>query len=144
MAKHKIDISYSQICIFHSNMENPFNDWTVQHIKQGFSWRAGSVSFKTLLDYGKVDVNISIVNRIQIDPLSTRIISVPLTVNEDNTLEIASITDSITLKIKPGLYIVVYETGYKDKDIWIKLSFQPTKEILPPEIVKDFFSWLET
>ena len=49
MEKFIIDVSYSQIAVFNSELENPFNDWTDQHVLQGFSWREESGSFKTLV-----------------------------------------------------------------------------------------------
>ena len=36
-----IEIAYGQIAIFAASLENPFNDWSAEHIAQGFSWRPG-------------------------------------------------------------------------------------------------------
>ncbi|MBN9391540.1 MAG: hypothetical protein J0I20_26140 [Chloroflexi bacterium] len=49
-------ISYSQLIIFDNELEAPFNDWRPEHVAQGFSWREGSVSFRTLEDNGSMRV----------------------------------------------------------------------------------------
>ena len=46
-------LSYGQLSVFASALKDPYNDWTDQHISQGFTWRPGSVSFSSMV--GSVD-----------------------------------------------------------------------------------------
>jgi hypothetical protein len=55
-----IEILYRQIAVFRSRLEHPFNDWTPRHVKQGFSWRPGSVSFATLVESGPHSVEVRV------------------------------------------------------------------------------------
>ena len=48
MATFLVEISHAQLAVFDSTLTAPFNDWTDDHVKQGFAWRPGSVSFMTL------------------------------------------------------------------------------------------------
>ena len=43
----KLDVSYGQVGVFWAILAKPFNDWSEAHVRQGFAWRPGSVSFKT-------------------------------------------------------------------------------------------------
>ena len=54
----KINLSYSQLCIFLSSLAQPFNDWSDRHFTQGFSWRNGSVSFKSIAESGEHKINL--------------------------------------------------------------------------------------
>jgi Competence protein J (ComJ) len=54
----RLIISHSQIAVFDPSLERPFNSWTDAHVAQGFSWRPGSVSFSTLCEWGRYDVEV--------------------------------------------------------------------------------------
>lgn len=102
-----LSISYSQICVFWSSLQNPFNFWTQAHVAQGFAWRRGSVSFRTLVESGIHAVEFSVVDSLQ--PLTAnaiRAIEVPFEAPVDGCIEIASISDSIGLSIPEGTYIL--------------------------------------
>ena len=53
----KLSISYRQVAVFSSSLNNSFNEWTDEHFEQGFSFRPGAVSFDTLED-GEFEIKI--------------------------------------------------------------------------------------
>ena len=113
-----LDVSYSQIAVFSSDLPDPFNHWTDEHVAQGFSWRPGSVSFATLVESGPHHVTVTVLEGKA--PLSTgavRAIEVPFEVPASGEIEIASISDSSTLILPAGMYQLRYELlsfGKKD------------------------------
>lgn len=101
----QIDVSYSQLAVFWSSLAQPFNDWTQRHVEQGFSWRPGSVSFKTLVETGLHRVQVDVVDRLgAISEGAVRVIDVPFEVPADGNIDIASISDAVPLSLPAGLY----------------------------------------
>ena len=45
-----LEISYGQLAVFANSLPQPFNDWTDQHVSQGFAWRPGSVTFRSMVE----------------------------------------------------------------------------------------------
>ena len=91
MALHrlgKLDVEYRQIAVFTAKLAKPFNDWTEEHVRQGFAWRSGSVSFQTL-DDGPIDVAV-IVGAAAIATDASRAIRVPFRVDRPGKIEIAT------------------------------------------------------
>lgn len=119
-----IYISYSQIAAFLSSVENPFNDWSAQHVTQGFAWRPGSVSFKTLDEEGNMDVYIEVNNAITLRKDARRAIRVPFRVSTGEEVEIASITESHSIRLPGGNYSLVYQTGRTETGkMWCIFTF---------------------
>lgn len=122
----KIYLSYSQICIFESSLSNPFNNWSDKSFNQGFSWRDRSVSFRTLLEEGNHLITIFINEPIpELDEDVVRAFKVPLDTSDGN-IEIASISDSIPLKIPEGKYVLQIEfltvSQNKNPEVNIRLN----------------------
>jgi len=42
----KLTIVYGQICVFNSDLEAPYNDWSERSVAQGFAYREGAVAFR--------------------------------------------------------------------------------------------------
>jgi len=128
MAKHSFQIylSYSQVCVFVNTLEQPFNDWSDRNFSQGFSWRPGSASFRTLAEDGEHKINLYINEPIPPLPINCiRAFKVPFE-SSDGNIEIASISDSAQLKIPPGNYtlqteFIKYESDSKP-EINIRLN----------------------
>ena len=86
-------------------MQQPFNEWLQSHFDQGFTWRPGSVGFRTLEEEGVHNVELILVKDEQnLSPDAVRIFEVPFEVPADEDVEIASITVSIPISIKSGKY----------------------------------------
>ncbi|KAA0945251.1 MULTISPECIES: competence protein ComJ [unclassified Pseudomonas] len=102
-------VSYSQICVFLSSLDHPYNDWSDRSYSQGFAWRVGSASFKTLVDEGDHKINLFI--NEEKPPLSAGVVRafrVPFTVKDKN-VEIGSLSDVIPLELPEGNYALQVE-----------------------------------
>ena len=104
-----IYLSYSQLCIFGSSLDQPFNDWNDRHFSQGFSWRESSVSFRALKEAGNHDVHLHINEPVpEFDYKSIRAFKVPFIISE-NLIEIGSISNSKVVQIIPDTYSLQVE-----------------------------------
>lgn len=100
-----LEVSYSQLAVFASSLAQPFNDWTDRHVAQGFAWRPGSVSFRTLLEGGRHLVEICVVDHLgPVDSEAVRVIDVPFEVPQDGGIEIGSISETIPLTLPVGSF----------------------------------------
>jgi hypothetical protein len=117
-----LEISYSQIAIFRSALQQPFNDWTDTHVRQGFAWRPGSVSFATVEQAGQLDVEVVRDAATTQSSRASRIIAVPFEVDESGEVEVASIADGEAISIPPGKYRLTFEHGLNDDGaMWCRL-----------------------
>jgi hypothetical protein len=124
MAPFVLEVAYSQISAFQSGLKDPFNDWTDRHVAQGFAWRPGSVSFRTLDGEGPISVTVTKTTAFEPSPSALRVIQVPIRVAKEGALEIATITDSVEIEMKEGEYVVVFEHGRDDKGVmWCVFHF---------------------
>src|ERR1700736_970071 len=105
-----LNISHSQICVFDSSLQEPFNNWSKRQVSQGFAWRPGSVSFGTLEEAGPALVNVQIRQQIRLNARSVRAIQVPFDASKGGIVEVASVADSKGLEMRPGSYSLVFET----------------------------------
>lgn len=106
MAKFEenVYLSYSQLCIFQSSLNQPYNDWSDRSYTQGFSWRVGSASFRALIEEGDHKIHIFLnEERPDFGPEVVRAFRVPFTV-KDNSIEIGSISDTVSLELSAGDY----------------------------------------
>ncbi len=133
MTSFILSVTYGQISVFNPKLENPFNDWSQKNYDQGFSWRSKSVSFTTLIDSGKIDVEVDEAKDIK-KISGMRAISVPFVV-EDNNIEIASISDSKVIAIAPGKYQLVYETGLDGDRYWSHFKFILNGDMEPKNFI---------
>jgi hypothetical protein len=138
MSVFLLEISYSQVAVFGSMMDRPFNDWTSEHVAQGFAWRHQSVSFGTLESAGTLRVEVSVNTTPDINLSSAvRIIQVPFVVTDIGDIEIASIGSSASLRLNPGLYELTFEHGRNDDDgMWAHLHFRPVEKTVEPTILR--------
>ncbi|MEW4455215.1 competence protein ComJ [Bremerella sp. JC817] len=136
MARFNIEISYSQISVFNGRLAEPFNDWSPDHVAQGFSWRPESVAFMTLIDAGPVDAEVRI-EETSPNPSGARAIRVPFECPEDGVIEIASITDGVETSIPPGRYALLFETGMQEDQCWCRLTFTPDPSATPAVLIAD-------
>ncbi len=132
----QISLSYSQLNVFNSQLENPFNNWNANYVKQGFSWRMDSLSFNTILDSGTCCLTLYINTDFKPDNY-IRAIAVPFIVTENGMIELGSIDDFFQLKFLSGSYEVVFAiekvmkgTNQVDISLFINKSMRTTAEIL--------------
>lgn len=129
MKLRSINVSYRQVAVFRAALHNPFNDWTLAHFAQGFSWRPGSVSFATLQECGPIDIEVVRSTYSMADRAAARSIAVPFEVDASGSVEVASIGDGVALRIPAGSYRLVFEHGVvQDGKMWCRLWFEPTHD----------------
>jgi hypothetical protein len=105
----KLYLSYSQLCVFLTSLDHPFNYWSDRNYSQGFAWRRGSASFRALVEDGDHQINIFINEAVPaISENCVRCFLVPFDASDGN-IEIASISDSIALQIPSGDYALQVE-----------------------------------
>lgn len=98
-------VTYSQIVVFCNRLAAPFNEWTDQHVAQGFAWRPDSVAFRTLVDAASHHIEIAIVSsRPPLEAGVVRAIEVPFAVPESGRCEVASISDTTEIELPHGRY----------------------------------------
>lgn len=103
-------ISYSQIAVFIRNLDNPFNDWTEDEARQGFSWRPGSASFRTRQGAGKCQVEVIESSFFEFNSEDCiRAIEVPFELPRRKEVEIASISDGQVVSVSPGKFQLRFE-----------------------------------
>lgn len=138
MKLRSLAVSYTQVCIFDPTFDLPFNDWTDAHVAQGFAWRAGSVSFGTLISNGRIELEVRITTSgFRLDENAIRAIAVPFLVPQSGEAEIASIGDSEVVEIPPGEYGLIFEHGLIEGDsMWARFTFIPKGELDLPQILK--------
>lgn len=104
------EVSYSQIAVFDGRLDLPFNDWTPRHYEQGFSWRPGSVSFRTLIESGSLQVTVRVTERHEPIEKAAMAISVPFHCSREAQLEVASPAGaSRRIALPAGDHQLVYE-----------------------------------
>ena len=110
MAIFQVIVSYSQISVFDPSLSEPFNNWTSGHVAQGFAWRPGSASFKTLSESGTYHIELlSDGKEIPVSPNAIRIVEVPFLAPGDGSIEVGSISDGHRLRLPPGPYQLRFE-----------------------------------
>lgn len=102
-----IEVSYGQLAIFASSLEQPFNDWTDQHVSQGFAWRPGSVSFRSLVEAGQHSIEIDVSNHLgAVHPDAVRVFEVPFEIPADGAVELGSIAETVPLSLPVGSFLL--------------------------------------
>ncbi|MDC7789669.1 competence protein ComJ [Rhodoplanes sp. TEM] len=111
----ELEVSYGQIAVICRGLTQPFNDWTERHVAQGFAWRPGSVSFRTLEEFGAHTIEVLVPNRADpIDGTVARAIEVPFEIPENGAVDIASIADAASLRLPAGPCLLRCEMTAKD------------------------------
>ena len=102
-----LEVSYGQLAVFASSLKQPFNDWTDQHVSQGFAWRPGSVSFRTMVEAGRHSIEIEVANHVgDIHADVVRVIEVPFESPADGAVEVGSIAETVPLSLPPGSFLL--------------------------------------
>lgn len=124
-----IEVSFGQLAVFNSDLQDPFNDWTDAHVRQGFAWRPGSVSFAVLSSSGSIDIEVFVNSPDKFSDTAQRVIAVPLLVNEARLIEISGVSQGQVLEIPAGPYRLTFEHGLTQDGarMWCRLYFVPNE-----------------
>ncbi len=138
MATFSLEVSYGQVAVFDARLPNPFNDWSDDHVAQGFSWRPGSVAFATVDSAGPLAVQVaSHADRAGAAGDALRVIVVPFSVPTHGEIEVASIAASAPLRLPPGEYELTFEHGrHTNGKMWATLTFRAVVSPVQPRIVR--------
>jgi hypothetical protein len=121
--KAEIEVSYSQLVVCQKGVEKPFNEWTKQHVAQGFSWREESVGFMTVESDGTVALTVEAGERVTIREDAVRVIRVPFEVKKKK-VEINTITETALCSIPNGNHTLYFQHGGESEDeMWVDLFF---------------------
>ncbi|MFL5252282.1 MAG: competence protein ComJ [Rhodopila sp.] len=127
----QVFVSHSQIAVFHASLTAPFSLWTGTHVNQGFAWRPGSVSFRTLEEGGLHDIDLAVAGSpgTLADDVA-RAIEVPFDVPPGDGIEVGSISETFNVDVPPGRYCLrfVCLRGLPGKLPTIGLTFQPDSD----------------
>ncbi|MBI2892112.1 MAG: hypothetical protein HYY06_01070 [Deltaproteobacteria bacterium] len=137
MSTFTLEVSHAQIAVFDSRLANPFNDWSDVHVNQGFSWRAGSVSFATLEPAGPIAVTVTrSATALVTDEPQERAIRVPFSVPAHGEVEIATISGSVPVQLAEGEYALTFRHGRSSLGaMWAMLAFEPVVVPVKAEIL---------
>jgi Competence protein J (ComJ) len=125
-------VSHSQFAVFVSGLMNPFNDWTNKHVAQGFAWRKGSVSFRSIVEAGRHSIEINVVNRAgTVKTDAVRVIEVPFEVPADGAIEIGSIVETVSLSLPAGAFLLRCEFLGSDETTVERVRLTFAREDLP-------------
>lgn len=138
MSNFVLEVSYGQLALFDSRLPQPFNDWSDAHVRQGFSWRNGSVSFATLEANGTIEVNVGGPARPSAELAAPeRSIRVPFTVPVHGELELATVSGSIPLQLAGGEYAVTFRHGRSpDGKMWAHIELEPVARAIKAAILR--------
>lgn len=138
MAAFALEVSYAQLAVFDVALAQPFNDWRDAHVRQGFSWRPGSVSFRTLGSAGAIAVQVFQSRTLDVGAShAQRIITVPFAVPASGEIEVASITSAASLNLPAGEYELTFEHGLgQGLGMWANLYFESALRTVSPRIVR--------
>ena len=105
-----LDVSYSQVAVFDCSLKQPFNFWTDRHVAQGFAWRPGSASFRTLEETGPHLITVLVTSEnARVSANVVRAIQVPFRVPASTCIEVASIADAVRMNLPSQMYTLRFE-----------------------------------
>ncbi len=102
----KLSYEYHQLSVFDPQLPDPYNDWTDDHCRQGFTWRPGSVSFATLGDAGTATIRGAIAGERFVAEGAVRVIAVPYTV-VNGIVELGGF-ETVVVPVPSGTYELLY------------------------------------
>ena len=105
------NFSFSQIGVFDASLERPFNDWSDDHVRQGFAWRPGSVFFGTLVESGTAQVSVLFADEVPDLSWARRAIVVPFVSGVGAQLEVGSVSDSFLIRLSRDVGSLVFAQG---------------------------------
>lgn len=117
-----LDLRHGQLDLFDPALEQPFNSWQLEHVMQGFAWRAESVSFRTL-GSGETAIEIGVAERWAVRPDTRRAVLVPFRVGPSGAVRVASPEAHRDIPMPAGRYALLFETH--GDPAWAGLTFVP-------------------
>ncbi|TYP70214.1 competence protein ComJ [Paenibacillus methanolicus] len=101
--KQELTISYSQLTVYNQETEHPFSDWTDAHIRQGFTWREGAVSFGAIGDERSI-IEVAVRKEAAPEPGAIRAIVVPFETGEGGVIVSSILSEAYGYDVPQGSY----------------------------------------
>jgi hypothetical protein len=125
ISEFQVYFSYNQFMVFDKEVKSPGNDWTDDHVRQGFARRDSSVNFGTLLEFGDAKVQVFKAPYAP-DENDERVIAVPFFCSSGEVLIEGPEEDSRDpVRIEPGHFVltVAQQVNQEDERLFIRLYF---------------------
>ncbi|MFB9329279.1 competence protein ComJ [Paenibacillus aurantiacus] len=106
--RQEVVVSYSQIAVYNRDVDHPFSDWTDAHIRQGFTWREGAVSFGTIGDE-RSDIEVAVRKEATPAPDAIRAIVVPFETGAGGVMVSSILSQAYEYDVPPGNYELWFE-----------------------------------
>lgn len=131
-------VSYGQITVFDETIAEHFNDWRDAHVRQGFSWRPGSVAFSTIESW-PMSVEIALADRLVPRDDAKRAIRVPFEVSPSSSVAVAVVCDKRAVPIPAGVFSLNFEHAMQETGdkMWCVLTFVPDPNPKPEVLIAD-------
>lgn len=157
LRRGSLPIDYKSLIVHQRALPFPYNRPTEAHIKQGFTWRPGSVTFSTLDPEEFLEESVLVDTNqgetVSLPPASVRIIRVPFDIGADGIEVTSPIGIAWSIDLPPGHYALYFSVEpdeainraivqgeWKDPLIqaaWIyHLTFIPVAEPAQPVILR--------
>jgi hypothetical protein len=153
IASFTVDVVQGVIAVFAKDVDSPFNDWSKDAYRQGFSWRPHSVSFRTFedCDVARIPVRIFLETAIQVRADAIRALVVPFEVIGSGLVEVSGVyeKDGNCARVPPGRYALLFQLGYSNlakrgpepnqhiREPWCDISFVPSESAEPAILRQD-------
>lgn len=96
-----------EVTVCWAAIPSPFFVWNERQLGQGFAWRPGTVSFRTLDADGPHDIRICLVRgEPPLPPRAVRVIEVPFLLPVANGIEVGGRLDTRMLALRAGSYVL--------------------------------------
>jgi hypothetical protein len=149
----KLYFSYSQFFVYDQSVKVPECDWTARHFNQGFARRESSVSFGTLLEFGRAELSVRL-GAFKESRDYQRVIAVPFLVTSGRIVVGGpeEFDNDRSFALKQGHYCLVaaqHVTGDDNEDIRLFLELRDSplahsEIIIADETLNPMMPLLET
>lgn len=114
LTRFTLGVCYTNVGLYQSSLAgSPYNDWSEQHVAQGFSWRQGSAAFGLISSHPTVAVEICVDSRFSVHDAAKRVIVVPFFVDQAASVSVTGIcSDDVEVAVEPGNYSLAFENGF--------------------------------
>ena len=131
-------ISWYQVVVHDEAAGDGYNGWLPEHVRQGFSWRPGSVSFATL-DNSIMQCTVALASHPTMHADARRAFSVPFKVSSASSLYVAASLDRWNIRLPAGDYALYFQHGVSipDHRLWGELVFVPEPNAVARVLVAD-------
>lgn len=109
----ELTISYSQLMVMNSDIQQPYVDWTPEDFERGYAEVNGAIIFEAISDY-TCEVEVTCGHHIEKEEV-VRTISVPFTVKNEGVFITSILSNKLHIPIPNGEYMIVLQATPLEK-----------------------------